>query len=1056
MESSGCANSGLPLHLLVPMVSSDISSPCEQIMVRTRSVGINTSDVALATEPECLGPCEPGTSVNLEGIVWQETEDGMLVVNVTWRNKTYVGTLLDCTRHDWAPPRFCDSPTSDLEMRNGRGRGKRIRPSSNTPIADATPAPDSKGTSSSSSNSSKTRAGANSKGRRGSQNSGEHRPPACSSTEDIKASPSSANKRKNKPPSDMELTSSSEDSKGSKRARTNSMGSSSTPVSVSLPLTVPLSTIKVEPPILDRNCASPILIDCPHPNCNKKYKHINGLKYHQAHAHTDDDSKPEADGDSECGDEPQLHLDIGGCNGSFASQKDSLSPARSTTPKARLAEPHSPPPSVKFGGKVACKKRLGTEGDTDPGALSNDGSDDGPLVADDTSNDGYESQEKRSSDKDAAKKGSGNIKTDKSSSSKSVKSARPIAPAIVPQQIYTIQATTFTASSPGSSTGLTTTVVQAMPSSPQLKPIQPKPTVMGEPSGINPSLTPSRDKKKKDKKKKELREEENLGSTVKANRTEDGKSPYGDTSGDPTGKGEGLINGSSDSHQSRLASIKAEADKIYNFTDNAPSPSIGGGGGSSSSRIENPSPGQPMTPLHVVTQNGAEGASVKTNSPAYSDISDAGEDGEGKLEGAKAKDPEQLVKESAKKTLFPPQTQSKESPYYQSFETYYSPNYAHSSPGAMNPAVQSAPTPESQPMKVKKEEDLEITEVKMKVEPPEEKKPEQISTSQQPSVIQQRPNMYMQPLYYNQYAYVPPYGYSEQGYHAHLLSTNPAYRQQYEEHQKQRQNMEQQRNLEKKAEMTMRDRESSMKEEWKHKPTVPPTLSKAPSLTDLGKSVSSKPKDIGAGLDPNKSVIIPKPEDTTKMPGPQTEGLKVKMGESSGHSGKETTEIKTGTECNRQPGLDPVLWYRQQEAESRMWSYVYPKYSDALKVDDERWKDERERKAKEERSRSKEGLIKEENKDGASVETKGLQPTEDPRVLSKDPRTSTHVPVSSPLTQHQSYIPYMHGYTYSQAYDPNHPSYRGMPAVMMQNYPGISTLYDTFIFINIHEPTHIF
>lgn len=29
----------------------------------------------------------------------------MLVVNVTWRNKTYVGTLLDCTRHDWAPPR---------------------------------------------------------------------------------------------------------------------------------------------------------------------------------------------------------------------------------------------------------------------------------------------------------------------------------------------------------------------------------------------------------------------------------------------------------------------------------------------------------------------------------------------------------------------------------------------------------------------------------------------------------------------------------------------------------------------------------------------------------------------------------------------------------------------------------------------------------------------------------------------------------------------------------------------------------------------------------------
>lgn len=76
MESPVSTPAVLPLHLLVPVVNNDISSPCEQIMVRTRSVGVNTCDVALATEPECLGPCEPGTSVNLEGIVWQETEDG--------------------------------------------------------------------------------------------------------------------------------------------------------------------------------------------------------------------------------------------------------------------------------------------------------------------------------------------------------------------------------------------------------------------------------------------------------------------------------------------------------------------------------------------------------------------------------------------------------------------------------------------------------------------------------------------------------------------------------------------------------------------------------------------------------------------------------------------------------------------------------------------------------------------------------------------------------------------------------------------------------------------
>lgn len=76
MDSPAATPAPPPLHLLTPATNSDVSSPCEQIMVRTRSVAVNTADVTSATEPECLGPCEPGTSVNLEGIVWQETEDG--------------------------------------------------------------------------------------------------------------------------------------------------------------------------------------------------------------------------------------------------------------------------------------------------------------------------------------------------------------------------------------------------------------------------------------------------------------------------------------------------------------------------------------------------------------------------------------------------------------------------------------------------------------------------------------------------------------------------------------------------------------------------------------------------------------------------------------------------------------------------------------------------------------------------------------------------------------------------------------------------------------------
>lgn len=42
-------------------------------------VCIGTS-IGTITEPDCLGPCEPGTSVTLEGIVWHETEGGEYTV----------------------------------------------------------------------------------------------------------------------------------------------------------------------------------------------------------------------------------------------------------------------------------------------------------------------------------------------------------------------------------------------------------------------------------------------------------------------------------------------------------------------------------------------------------------------------------------------------------------------------------------------------------------------------------------------------------------------------------------------------------------------------------------------------------------------------------------------------------------------------------------------------------------------------------------------------------------------------------------------------------------
>ncbi|XP_056308209.1 zinc finger protein 609a isoform X1 [Danio aesculapii] len=1017
MESPVSTPAPPPLHLLAPVGNSEISSSCEQIMVRTRSVAVNTSDVALATEPECLGPCEPGTSVNLEGIVWQETEDGMLVVNVTWRNKTYVGTLLDCTRHDWAPPRFCESPTSDLEMRNGRGRGKRMRPNSNTPVNENSNSSDNKG-----SNNSKTRAASNSKGRRGSQNSSERRTPPNSNTEDVKASPSSANKRKNKPPSDMEPNSSSEDTKGSKRMRTNSNSG--------IPHTIlPLSNIKAEslPPSLDRSCSSPVLIDCPHPNCNKKYKHINGLKYHQARAHNDDDVKLDIDGDSENGEDSTLHPEPGSCNGATISQKGCASPARSVTPKGRGIDAQSPSPSGKMSSKQPGKKKADAEHDS---GVPMDGCEDGPCLTDDTSNDGID--DKRGLDK-TKKAGSGS-----KLAQKAMKSARPpLVPSLPTQQLYNLPTSGFPAPSSGSSSSMGSVVVQPISKSPQLKNIQPKPALIADPA-INQALSGSKDKKKKDKKKKEAGKEGD-SPKAKGGKPEEGKSPYSESS-DQGGRSEGMLNGSSDPHQSRLASMKAEADKIYSFSDNSPSPCIG-----VASRIETGGIAQPLTPLHVVTQNGADNSSVKTNSPAYSDISDAGEDGEGKVDSTKVKSEDPAVREGAKKSLFPSQPPNKDSSYYPGFE-YYSPNnntYGNPSPGVSNTATSL----QEGAVKVKKEEEPELQSIeKPKLEPPEDRKPDVVVGSsqqqqqqqQQPSVIQQRSSMFMQPLYYNQYAYVHPFGYSpDQAYHNHLM--NPAYRQQCED--RQRQAAEQHRAAEKKSEAAQKEREAQMKpEEWKQKASVPPTLSKAPSVSDLGKpSPQGKPKE---STEPGKSVIIPKGEDG-KGTSQQGEGLKMKLSE-AGHHGKD--EQKPGLEPGRS-AMEQAMYMYRQEPDSRLWPYVYPsKYPDAQKqIDEERWKEERERdrerekdrdrdrererKSKDERQRPKDTPLKEENKE----EPRTSSSAEEHRV-NKDPRA--HMQFSTPLAQHQSYMSYMHGYPYGQGYDPNHPGYRGMPAVVMQNYPG--------------------
>jgi hypothetical protein len=65
----------------------------------------NSRSIGVSTDSQDINICEPGTNILLEGIVWNETNKGVLILNVTWRGKTFVGSLIDTNKVGWAPPR---------------------------------------------------------------------------------------------------------------------------------------------------------------------------------------------------------------------------------------------------------------------------------------------------------------------------------------------------------------------------------------------------------------------------------------------------------------------------------------------------------------------------------------------------------------------------------------------------------------------------------------------------------------------------------------------------------------------------------------------------------------------------------------------------------------------------------------------------------------------------------------------------------------------------------------------------------------------------------------
>lgn len=248
--------------------SSSISS--------TKECGTSTS-VGTITEPDCLGPCEPGTSVTLEGIVWQETDGGILVVNVTWRGKTYVGALLDCTRHDWAPPRLCDSPASDIDLKANKGvRTKRIVTRSNgISTLDEKNLLQTTG---------KLR---NGKGRR--IPTANEPTPSCSKKQQRDAASNESAQADTNAPSQTTNASSSNDNETNNQMDTTESATTDQE-------SVATSNIQIN----KAGPNSPLLIGCNEPNCSKKYRNMNGLLYHQAHAHGSDNESTNTNQDDSC------------------------------------------------------------------------------------------------------------------------------------------------------------------------------------------------------------------------------------------------------------------------------------------------------------------------------------------------------------------------------------------------------------------------------------------------------------------------------------------------------------------------------------------------------------------------------------------------------------------------------------------------------------------------------------------------------------------------------------------------------------------------------------
>lgn len=375
------------------------------------------TDAATITEPESLGPCEPGTAVTLEGIVWHETMEGILVVNVTWRGKTYVGTLLDCARHSnqWSAPRFTESPPP---------KGKRGKRGARNPSPEI-----------------EMTVAKNLRSRKGQPNEGFAVP----------ASPAKEGNKRKKEPKEGK-------SKKAKLAKVKQEEEEEIKIVTS-----------------DDNDEKPVVIEetfeCPQPDCFKKYKAQSGLKYHISHAHTDTPkpAKDRINGVNGVKSGKKKEKESGGSSDSSGSQPSS----GATSPSPDEAEEKH-----RQNGAISDKEGSVRTAGSQKQTVSPNGSK--PIV----SNQNHGSKNNNMCPGPAQMTAAPTGKTDtppKNTGPKPIRpplNARPIVPAQAPRPVGQLAANHM---------------------APNLKPIQPKPTILPDPT---PNVSFDDLKKKKEPKKK--------------------------------------------------------------------------------------------------------------------------------------------------------------------------------------------------------------------------------------------------------------------------------------------------------------------------------------------------------------------------------------------------------------------------------------------------------------------------------------------------------------------------------------------------------------------------